>query len=285
MFKLLRSKYLWLILLILLSAVGLMIFGASGYTEGKNFGPLQVVYAPLHRAAAGITDGFSSFSSLFSNKKNLQAQVAQMQQQLDALQMENQSLKEYQSEAQRLQKLLAFRDTNIRTMQLQAAHVIARSPNNWYKNVSIDRGSQDGVAMGMPVICPEGLVGRVTYVTAHLAQVTLITDREIAVGAILEKDRETGGIVEGFGNNTELRMQNIPFYSQIQAYDVVVTSDLSQTYPKGITIGTVTEVIKEPGGLLLKARLKPAVDFDRLEEVLVIMSYHPQPLPQQEAKR
>lgn len=281
MFKLLRSKFLWLILLILLSAVGLMIFGASGYTEGKNFGPLQVVYAPLHRAAAGITNGFNNFASIFSNKKALQAQVAQMQQQLDALQMENQSLKEYKSEAERLQKLLAFRDTNISTMQLQAAHVIARSPNNWYKNVSIDRGSQDGMAKGMPVICPEGLVGRVTYVTAHSAQVTLITDREIAVGAILEKDRETNGIVEGFGNNTELRMQNIPFYSQIQVYDVIVTSDLSQTYPKGIPIGTVTEVVKEPGGLLLKASLKPAVDFDRLEEVLVIMSYHPQQIPQQ----
>lgn len=281
MFKLLRSKFLWLILLILLSAVGLMIFGASGYTEGKNFGPLQVVYAPLHRAAAGITNGFNNFASIFSNKKALQAQVAQMQQQLDALQMENQSLKEYKSEAERLQKLLAFRDTNISTMQLQAAHVIARSPNNWYKNVSIDRGSQDGMAKGMPVICPEGLVGRVTYVAAHSAQVTLITDREIAVGAILEKDRETNGIVEGFGNNTELRMQNIPFYSQIQVYDVIVTSDLSQTYPKGIPIGTVTEVVKEPGGLLLKASLKPAVDFDRLEEVLVIMSYHPQQIPQQ----
>jgi rod shape-determining protein MreC len=281
LFKLLRSKFLWLILLILLSAVGLMIFGASGYTEGKNFGPLQVVYAPLHRAAAGITNGFNNFASIFSNKKALQAQVAQMQQQLDALQMENQSLKEYKSEAERLQKLLAFRDTNISTMQLQAAHVIARSPNNWYKNVSIDRGSQDGMAKGMPVICPEGLVGRVTYVTAHSAQVTLITDREIAVGAILEKDRETNGIVEGFGNNTELRMQNIPFYSQIQVYDVIVTSDLSQTYPKGIPIGTVTEVVKEPGGLLLKASLKPAVDFDRLEEVLVIMSYHPQQIPQQ----
>jgi rod shape-determining protein MreC len=281
LFKLLRSKFLWLILLILLSAVGLMIFGASGYTEGKNFGPLQVVYAPLHRAAAGITNGFNNFASIFSNKKALQAQVAQMQQQLDALQMENQSLKEYKSEAERLQKLLVFRDTNISTMQLQAAHVIARSPNNWYKNVSIDRGSQDGMAKGMPVICPEGLVGRVTYVTAHSAQVTLITDREIAVGAILEKDRETNGIVEGFGNNTELRMQNIPFYSQIQVYDVIVTSDLSQTYPKGIPIGTVTEVVKEPGGLLLKASLKPAVDFDRLEEVLVIMSYHPQQIPQQ----
>jgi len=262
-----------------------MIFGASGYTEGKNFGPLQVVYAPLHRAAAGITNGFNNFASIFSNKKALQAQVAQMQHQLDALQLENQSLKEYKSEAQRLQKLLAFRDTNISTMQLQAAHVIARSPNNWYKDISIDRGSQDGVAKGMPVICPEGLVGRVTFVTAHSAKVTLITDREIAVGAILEKDRETNGIVEGFGNNTELRMQNIPFYSQIQVYDMIVTSDLSQTYPKGIPIGTVTEVVKEPGGLLLNASLKPAVDFDRLEEVLVIMSYHPQQIPQQEVMR
>lgn len=280
MFKLLRSKYLWLVLLILLSAVGLMIFGASGYTESKNFGPLQVIYAPLHRAAAGVTNGFGNFASIFSNKKALQAQVTQMQQQLDALQMENQSLKEYKSEAARLQKLLAFRDTNVSTMQLKAAHVIARSPNNWFKNVSIDRGSQDGVAKGMPVICPEGLVGRVTYVTAHSAQVTLISDREIAVGAILEKNRETNGIVEGFGNNTRLRMQNIPFYSQIQVYDVVVTSDLSQTYPKGIPIGTVSEVVKDPGGLLLNAELKPAVDFDRLEEVLIIMTYRPQQIPQ-----
>ncbi len=93
------------------------------------------------------------------------------------------------------------------------------------------------------------------------------------MGAILQKSREARGIVEGLGKSTFLSMANIPYYSSIKKGDQVICSGLSSQYPKGIRIGKVISVSREPSGLLLSARVKPAVDFDKLEEVLVIINY------------
>ncbi len=252
--------------------------------EGAFYSPLmQAIYTPLHKASSGIKGQIANFTSIFSNKKTLYAQIDDLQQRLDALEFENQSLREYRAESMRLQNLLNFKNANMDTLQVKAARVIARSPSNWYKRILVDQGSMAGIAVGMPVISPEGLVGRVASVTQNSAQVDLITDPEMAVGAILEKSRETSGIVEG--HNDSLRMIDIPYYSKIEIYDLVVTSDLSAIYPKGIRIGTVTDIKKEQGGLLINATLSPAVNFDALEEVLVITSYRPLPEAKVEVKR
>lgn len=247
---------------------------------------MQAVYAPLHRASDSVRSCIGEFTGFFGNKKSLYAQIESLQQKLGALEMENQSLREYQAESIRLQKLLDFKNSNLDTLQFTAARVIARSPSNWYKRILIDKGSGSGIAAGMPVVSPEGLVGRVAAVTENSAQVDLITDPEMAVGAILVKNRDTTGIVEGvIGGRYSLRMIDIPYYSAIEVYDEVVTSDLSAVYPKGLKIGTVSELKKEPGGLLISAGLSPAVNFDALEEVLVIVSYRPLPEARTEVKR
>jgi rod shape-determining protein MreC len=97
----------------------------------------------------------------------------------------------------------------------------------------------------------------------------------VAVGVLLQETRETNGIVEGLGDNSILRMRNIPYYSKVQTGDQVVTSGLSEYYPKGIVIGKITKISREPNGLLLSAAVAPAVDFNKLEEVLVITTYRP----------
>ena len=94
--------------------------------------------------------------------------------------------------------------------------VIARSPNNWYRNIVIDKGTDSGIRKGMAVISPHGLVGRVASVSRESAHVDLIIHREIAVGAIVQENRETQGIVEGLGISQNLRIVNIPYYSTIR---------------------------------------------------------------------
>ena len=160
---------------------------------------------------------------------------------------------------------------------MQAARVIARSPNNWFKVIMIDKGSEDGITQGMPVINPDGLVGRVSNTSKYSSQVELITDREMAVGAILQNTRETRGIVEGIGDSDILAMINIPYYSKVKKGERVLSSGLSEFYPKGIQIGTIQKIKREANGLLLSATVKPSVKFDELEEVLIITQYRSPP--------
>ncbi|HWP97187.1 MAG TPA: rod shape-determining protein MreC [Syntrophomonadaceae bacterium] len=231
----------------------------------------------MQKLSNGLKDRWSGFTGLFANKKALNNQITDLERQIGELKIQNQSLAEYQGEALRLQKLLEFKNNNLETYTLQGARVIARSPDNWFKNLMIDKGSNSGIKPGMPVISPDGLVGRVAAVTQNSAQVDLITDTEMAIGAFLAKSREVTGIVEGQGNNTNLNMINIPDDKQIAPYDMVITAGLSSVYPKGIPIGTVIDIGRERGGLLFTANLKPAVDFSHLEEVLVIINYRPLP--------
>jgi len=236
---------------------------------------IRDTYVPLQSGVSSFRNNWDGWTAVFSDKRHLQQQVKLLEAENSQLSLENQSLQEYKQESFRLRKMLNFDNANRENYDLLPAHLIARSPNNWYESIIIDRGSRQGVKKGMPVISPGGLVGRVGSVSENSAQVSLITDREMAVGAIIQKTRETNGIVEGLGDSNELRMINIPYYSKINEGDRIISSGLSATYPPGINIGTVTEITREPNGLLLVAMIKPAVDFDKLEEVFVITGYHP----------
>lgn len=232
-------------------------------------------YTPLQSGVSGIKHNWDGWTIAFADKKDQARTIESLKKKNDDLILQNQKLREYKAEALRLRKMLAFAESKQDEFDFISVRVIARSSNNWYRYIVIDRGLEAGIAKDMAVITPQGLVGRIGSVSQHTAQVNLITDRDTAVGAIVQESRDTRGIVEGMGNNTQLSMANIPYYSKIKKGNVVVTSDLSSIYPKGIAIGKVSKITKEPSGLLLTAELSPMTDFDKLEEVLVIKNYHP----------
>jgi len=276
LFKLFKNKFFWLLLLVII--ISLAVMNATA-TQRTNITFLEKMirdtYVPLQSGVSSFRNNWDGWTAVFSDKRHLQQQVKLLEAENSQLSLENQSLQEYKQESFRLRKMLNFDNANRENYDLLPAHLIARSPNNWYESIIIDRGSRQGVKKGMPVISPGGLVGRVGSVSENSAQVSLITDREMAVGAIIQKTRETNGIVEGLGDSNELRMINIPYYSKINEGDRIISSGLSATYPPGINIGTVTEITREPNGLLLVAMIKPTVDFNKLEEVFVITGYHP----------
>ena len=276
MFKLFKNKFFWLLLLVII--ISLAVMNATA-TQRTNITFLEKMirdtYVPLQSGVSSFRNNWDGWTAVFSDKRHLQQQVKLLEAENSQLSLENQSLQEYKQESFRLRKMLNFDNANRENYDLLPAHLIARSPNNWYESIIIDRGSRQGVKKGMPVISSGGLVGRVGSVSENSAQVSLITDREMAVGAIIQKTRETNGIVEGLGDSNELRMINIPYYSKINEGDRIISSGLSATYPPGINIGTVTEITREPNGLLLVAMIKPTVDFNKLEEVFVITGYHP----------
>jgi len=276
LFKLFKSKFFWLLLLVIV--VSMVVMNATAAERGNITFLEKVIrdtYVPLQSGVNSFRNNWDGWTAVFSDKSHLQKQIKLLEAENSRLTMENQSLQEYKQESFRLRKMLNFDNSNREKYDLLPAHLIARSPNNWYECITIDRGLRQGVQNGMPVISPGGLVGCVGSVSENSAQVNLITDREMAVGAIIQKTRETNGIVEGLGDSNELRMINIPYYSKISEGDRIISSGLSATYPPGINIGTVTKVTREPNGLLQVAMIKPAVDFNKLEEVFVITGYHP----------
>ncbi len=240
---------------------------------------IRDAYTPLQSGVVEFKDRFGSFNTYFSSKQLLRQELDSLKEQNQELLMENQLLREDKMEVRRLRSLLGFQEISLQKYEMVAARVIARSPNNWYRNIVIDKGLDSGIEKDMTVISPRGLVGRVASVSRDSAHIDLITHREIAVGAIVQENRETQGIVEGLGNSNLLRMVNIPYYSTIKPGNNIITSGLSESYPKGIDIGIVKEVELQPDGILLSALVEPAVSFDKLEEVLVVINYYPEVLP------
>ncbi|BAS28618.1 rod shape-determining protein MreC [Limnochorda pilosa] len=152
-----------------------------------------------------------------------------------------------------------------------AAEVIARSPNQWLKRISVSRGSADGIRRGLPVVTPDGLVGKVTATTAHTADVTLLTHTASAVGARTEPGGELV-LVEGNGSFDDvLRVRPIDAHANLQPGEVLVTSGLSSIYAPGIPIGRLTRVETEPYGLSQTGYATPFVDFQRLNVVQILL--------------
>lgn len=271
-----KNKVFWLGIIALIITFSLINMTSS---ERENITLLERLirdtYAPLQSRVTEMRDYLGGPRSIFSQKQELNEKIARQDKEVARLNLENQKLREFEAEVKRLRTLVNFQANNIEKYDLSPARVIARSPNNWFETVIIDKGSMDGINKNMAVITPRGLVGRVGSVSEHTSQVNLITDREIAVGATLQRSRDTSGVVEGMVEGNLLKMINIPYYASVKPDDIVITSGLSEVFPKGIDIGVIYEVNTEPNGLLLSATVIPTVDFSKLEEVMVIINYKP----------
>ncbi|NMC26520.1 MAG: rod shape-determining protein MreC [Syntrophomonadaceae bacterium] len=277
MFKYFRRKGFWTILAAISALLALMQLSSHQRPELTVLERLvQRGLFPLQNGADKIQQGSLATLARLMGGSDVQEQIAALESEIDRLNLENMQLRESQAEVDRLRSLLVYKEYHGAEFELQVARVVARSPNNWYQTLTIDKGALQGIAADMPVINPYGLVGKVVSVTASSAQIWLITDREMALGAVLQETRETRGIVEGIGDNANLRIINIPYYSRVKEGEIVVSSGLSEIYPPGIQIGIIRDIRKDSNGLVLSATVEPSVNFDQLEEVMVITQYHGQ---------
>ena len=167
----------------------------------------------------------------------------------------------------RLNKTLAFKERlPYRTI---GARVIGRDASNWYKSLQIDRGAADGLRPDLAVLNADGLIGKITAVTRTEARVLLLTDPNCKASALLQTSREPG-IVAGT-DKAGLQMTYVSRAATIHLNEPVISSGLGGVFPKGIFIGMVVNGRLDPQtGLYQTLELKPAVDYRRLEEVVVI---------------
>jgi rod shape-determining protein MreC len=155
--------------------------------------------------------------------------------------------------------------------QALSANVVARDADLWYRRLTIDRGTLDGVKKDMPVATASGIVGRVVAVGPNYAQVQVITDKHAGVGAMLQNSRSMGEVrgMEREGPLCEL--QNIPSSQAVEVGEPVVTTGLDRIYPKGLMIGTVERIESNPNAPWHKIIISPSARVDRVEHVLVLL--------------
>ncbi len=168
----------------------------------------------------------------------------------------------------RLRNLLDFQKTM--TNKVLAAEVIGQDPSPWFKTVIIDKGKADGVEKGLPVVIPEGIAGQVMDVSGHYAKVLLMIDQSSAVDALIQRTRARG-IIEG-DTTSRCTFKYVLRKHDIQVGDTVVSSGLDGVFPKGLSIGRVAGVVKPNSGIFQEVTVTPFVDFEKLEEVLVVLN-------------
>lgn len=264
------SKRLFLLvilalLVVVLKSTGQIKVGPVGKAVKDVLSPVSQVTMQLSQATRNVLKFPVSLVKAVKINQELNAKISRIEEQL-------REANEYRLENQRLKKLLDFKETKTKTTGLVAygAVVIGRDLNNWFGTITINKGSQQGIKVNMTVITPAGLVGRVTSVSQKTAEVLLITDPRSGVSCLVQENRAPG-LVEGMsGNVDQLQMIHIPADFKIQKNQVVVTSGLSDLFPRGLSVGRIKKITREPSGLFYKAMLTPFVDFNHLEEVLIL---------------
>jgi len=275
----------WLPVALFVLGLLFLVFHESGYLAPIE-SVLHYVLDPLQRALSDVVETTGGLFQTVRETRELRAQVEELQAEVDALTVENVRLREYEAEAQQLRSLLNFTSeypvsafVGADVVDQEACNtypcgeVMATEPNPYLRYITINVGTQQGVAVEMPVVSGgAGLVGRVAQVAPRTAKVQLLTDADSAVAALLQSSRATG-LVRGQPDGT-LRMEYIPQEETVQVGDIVLTSGLGtesgSLMPKGLVVGQVTEVLQADYELFQAAIVRPAVDFSRLEIALVI---------------
>lgn len=227
--------------------------------------PFQNGLNKVGNALDGFTEGFRSKKKLVKENEKLQSKV-------DELTAENSRLTQNVSELARLQELYKL-DKQYNEYDKIAAEVIAKNSGNWYSTFTINRGSKDGILVDQNVIAGSGLVGIVTEVGAHWATVRSIIDDSSNVSAMTVSTSANCVVCGDLRLMDEGKLQFIHLKDdedKIQEGEKIVTSAVSDKFLKGILIGYVSEIEEDPNNLTKTGTLTPAVDFEHLQEVLVI---------------
>lgn len=269
--RFLQGKNIFLIIVLVLSVLATIQYAGS---TREQLTPVEKIlrdgFAPVYHLMTGAGERIRDWVLYPFSLAGVARENEQLKEKVQRLEAQLRTMEELKQENKRLKRLLNWQQKEGKRYTSVVASVIARNPDNWFGTLVVNRGKEDGIKPNMTVVAPAGLVGRVLNVSETTSEVLLITDPRSGVGAMIQKTRAPG-IVEGFGSGSAyLRMNHIPGNLAVARGETVVTSGQGSIYPKGIAIGVVVDVKKEASGLFKVATIKPFVDFNRLEEVLII---------------
>ena len=230
--------------------------------------------SPVQNAVSGVTGWVRDKFSDLVNAGKLRSEYEQLQ--VENMQPQYQ-ISQLQEEAEAYERLAALMGAQSRydTLDPIYAKVIAKSAGRWFDMFSINRGTLSGVDRGMAVISANGLAGRVYEAGLNYAKVVSVINPDSAVACLIERTRDNGilrGQLSAASDDDSCRMYYVPSVNDIMPGDSVVSSGLDGAYPKGLVIGTVTEVSRQSDTSDQYLVVKPATDFQHLEEVLVLQT-------------
>jgi len=273
------QRTVWLLIFVAVSIFVIIFFAARGrFTAPLSSTAVSGALAPFQRAVSwagsqinGATSAVWEMVSAYYQNEMLKNEVVQLRQQ-------NLTAAEYAAENERLRKLLGYKQAT-GWFDMTAAQVIGREQSAWTSMIVVSRGSNDGIARNMPVVTEKGLVGVVTEVSPNASKVQLILDPRCSVGTLVQRaESRVAGIVQGSIEDAMTpNMINIPRNADVVEGDTIITSGFGGIFPKGIAVGTVKSLKDDGGGLLEIAALETAVDFQKLEDVMIVTAVREAP--------
>jgi len=268
---------LWLLVLLLLN-FGLMSWDAkvAGTQQPVVKAWAQSAVSPLQRATTGVGGAGLGFFRGLWEMRNARDENQTLRQRLAEAETKIRDAQAALDENERLKKLLDFtKDVSYKSIP---ARVVARDPSVWFNTLVINRGTLDGVDLDMPVVTPDGIVGRIVGVGPVSSQVMLLTDERSAAGAVVGQLGSSNAIgsVRGYGKNGLLEMRYVSGLETVSVGDYVVTTGQDKIYPPGLNVGAVVEVKQGTTTTPHTIYVRPGARLDSLQEVAVLNYRAPQ---------
>jgi rod shape-determining protein MreC len=263
-----RSQYIALGLVVLAT---LVILNLPVETTARLKVSIGSLFLPLFGLASSSQQVAGKAVDAVVPRGELLKQNEQLRQENEQFRVQAMRLEGVERENARLRELLGWQP--LQPWKLKLARVVLREPANWWRNVVIDLGSRDGVQVNMPVLTPEGLVGRVSNVWLTRSQVVLLGDPGCKVAVRVDSQtRDTGIIGPGGPLNKDLvELGYLSKASNLKPGQRVKTSGEGGVFPKGIPVGTILDWQQVEYGLYTVARVKLSADLNALEEVWVLL--------------
>jgi rod shape-determining protein MreC len=262
------KKTLMIVGITVLALINIVVLSVSSnrYASLGSGGIAIVLVAPFQKVVTHSIRFASEIWNHYFFLISVAKENATLKKALNRATEKNNALSEFEISNRRLRNLLNFRKTV--PHMILSAEVIGRDPTPWFKTIIIDKGKADGIEKGFAVVVPEGIVGQVVHVSYHYSKVLLIIDSNSAVDALAQKIRARG-VVKGEPTGLCL-FDYVLRKHEIDVGDTVISSGLDGVYPKGLRIGHVSEVVKRNSDIFQEITVIPFVDFETLEEVLII---------------
>jgi rod shape-determining protein MreC len=258
-------------IIVLILSGGVIFLGQRGLFSPIG-GALLAPFVPVQQFIIQIYNNVTNTIFAPSDLQQLRDRNAELERQLTQLTNENTRLKEVEAQYNVVSALLDSARSNPEQSYL-AADVVGRDESLFLRYVLLNKGASDGVTRLMPVVTDQGLVGLVTEATPNASKVLLITDASSAVNVRLQESRAEGVLIGQ--QSGELRLLYITQDVEMKSGDRIITSGLGGQFPPGIVVGTVASVRRRINDVAQEADVRSAIDFNRLETVLIITNFRP----------
>lgn len=268
----LPSKYLLFILTVICVALILLTFNTN-FLKGTSGTVLGYMFVPFQKGITTVSTYLNDRAQELERVRELLAENETLKQQVNELTIENTTLQQDRYELTNLRELYAL-DAQYADYDKVGARIIAKDSGNWFHSFVIDKGAEDGITLDMNVIAGQGLVGRVVDVHDSWSKVTsIIADTSNVSGEVLATEDKlvVSGDLELYSQGDIRFAQLVDSDNAVKEGDKIVTSDISEKFLPGILIGYVSTISQDANNLTKSGTLTPAVDFEHLSEVLVIL--------------